>query len=141
LTLFFANGVSTSTPVDRSPEARIGLMFPSYGVPHQFHYTPEILAATYGAAALLVLLVILSGHAALLRIGKSYAPSFATALVSATYLDALLTHPGQGIVDELSGLPKDPGKLQVSLQPYDDARNGNAYWRLDWSGVTDAASG
>ena len=40
--------------------------------------------------------------------------------------NALLTHPGQGTVDELSGLPKDPGKLQVSLQPYDDARNGNA---------------
>jgi hypothetical protein len=116
-------------------------MFPSYGAPDQFQYSPEILAATYGVAALLVLLVLLSGHGALVRIGASYRPSFATALVSATYLDALLTHPGQGVVDELSGLPKDPGKLPVSLQPYDDARNGNAYWRLDWSGVTDAASG
>lgn len=97
---------------------------------------------TYGVAVVLVLLVILSGHGALVHMGKSYTPSFSTALVSATYLDALMTHnPGQGTVDELSGLPKDPGKLQISLQPYSDARNGNAYWRLDWSGVTDMAPG
>jgi hypothetical protein len=116
-------------------------MYPSAGAPDQFQYSAETLAAVYGAAALLVLLVVLSGHGALVRIGRSYRPSFATALVSSTYLDALMTHPGQSVVDELSGLPKDPGKLQVSLQPYQDARNGNSYWRLDWSGVTDAASG
>jgi hypothetical protein len=100
----------------------------------------EILVITYGVAAVLVLLVILSGHGALVRIGKSYQPSFSTALVSATYLDALMTH-GQGTVDELSGLPKDPGELQISLQPYADPRNGNAYWRLDWRGVTDMVAG
>jgi hypothetical protein len=116
-------------------------MFPSYGASDQFQYSPETLAAVYGAAALLVLLAVLAGHGALVRLGRSYRPSFATALVSATYLDALMTHPGQGTVDELAGLPKEPGALQISLQPYDDARNGNAYWRLDWSGVTDAASG
>jgi hypothetical protein len=129
-----------STPIETSPEASIDLIFPYHIVPDQFQYSPKILAAVYGAAALLVLLAILSGHIALVRTGNSYRPSFATALASATYLDALLTHPGQGLVDELSVMPKDPGKLQVSLKPYNDERNGNAYWRLDWSGVTDTAS-